>query len=353
MNGNFNLKSGNQDQANYNGSFGGNYDVNYKTSLFTWRLGVLADFDIYRGPNETDEQSESYGAYLNTNVDRYLGETDFFNYGSLDIGYRKLMAAEDADDPYVKLGVGAGYGRVINATVMAKAMRIVDELIKYNVISRKLSSDAYVELAQIIDKEPEYRATHGAIEYKKFWYEDMEQVFVNEGVLPEGSLQALGIVRLQEVLEQRFSIRKHGWMIRAGLGFIISNYDGSEQDPSLDVSFEIAHPFSYKLQLIERLDYSTILEDDISHHITNRLSISYEISNEVNWENSLITSMFIPSDEERNNIISNTLASTFYYYLTNQLNLNATLRFHLLDDGTGYNDELETTFYLGASYRLR
>ena len=351
LRGDFTFRDGNQDQSSYDGSFGGNYNVNYNSLPFTWRLALDGAIDLKQGPMETDDSMQGYHIFINTNADRYLGETDAFAYGAAEFGYRERLAADEADDPYAKIGVGAGYGRIIDATVLARAIGIVDELLKYNVINRRLSDTAYIELAQIIDKESEYKAQYGGMEYKRYWLEAMEEVFLRDGVLVEEYLGAMGIVRIQDVLDMRFSTRKHGWMIRGGIGYILSNYDGSDSDPTLDVSFELAHPFSYKLQLIERLDYSTVLEDDLSHRVINRLSVSYQLSLQTDWVNSLVNEFVFPA--EGDTIQNHMFESSFYYYLTNQLNLNTTLRFSLYDDGTGIDDDLVTTFIMGISYRLR
>ncbi len=355
LNGNFNFKSGNQDQANYNGSFNGNYLIYYNSLPFNWKVGTDGRIDFSRGPNDIDDAETGYSATAFANADKYFSETNFFGYGSLDLGYRKNMAVDDADDPYAKIGVGLGYGRVIDATVLAKSMRIIDELIKYNVINGELSTAGYIELAQIIEKVAEYETKYGGIEYKKYWYEDMEMVLAKEGLLPEGSLKALGLVRLQEVLDQRFSSRKYGWTIRGGVGYVLSNYDGSDSDPSLDASFEYANPISKKLQFIERLDYSTILADELDHMVVNKASLTYELSTLVDWENALITTITVPGDSNAENLIDNNFKSTFYYYVTNKINLNTSLTLHLYSDGVddNGNDDLDTTFFFGMAYRLR
>ena len=355
LNGNFNFKSGNQDQASYNGLFGGNFLHYYNSLPLNWRVGVDGNMELLNGPNEIDESHTGYGITASTNADKYLNNTNVFGYGALDLGYRKNMFLDDADDPYAKIGAGMGYGRVIDATVLSKAIRIVEELIKYEVIKNPPTTQGYIALAQIIDKQGEYKSKYGNTEYKKYWYEDMETVFNDEMLLPEGSLHALGIIRLQEVLDQRFSSRKYGWTVRGGVGYILSNYDGSDSDPSLDVSAEYAYPISQKLQFIERMDYSTILSDDLSHVITNKASLTYELSSMMDWENKLMTAVTIPSDSNLNTIMDNTLESIFYYYLTNKVNLNASLRFNLYDDGVkdNGNDDLNTTFFVGATYRLR
>ncbi|MDD4277291.1 MAG: hypothetical protein PHT37_05325 [Candidatus Cloacimonetes bacterium] len=355
LNGNFNFKSGNQDQASYNGLLGGNY-LNYYNSLpINWRIGADGNLELLRGSADGAEANTGYAIKAYTNADKYLNNSNVFGYGALDLGYRKNINLDDADDPYAKIGIGAGYGRVMDATVLSKAMRIVDELIKYEVIKNPLTTEGYIALAQIIDKEGQYKTQYGRDEYKKYWYEAMEDVFNQENLLPAGSLHALGIIRLQEVLDQRFSSRKYGWTVRAGVGYVLSSYDGLDQDPTLDISAEYALPISNKLQFIERMDYSTILSDDISHTIYNKASLTYELSSMMDWENKLTTALTIPSASGAKTIIDNTLESIFYYYLSNKVNLNASLRFHMLDDGVkdNGNDDLDMTFFVGATYRLR
>ena len=355
LSGNFNLASGNQDQTSYNGAFQGDYDINYSSLPLSWRLGVDANLDLMQGSNEDDDSETAYNVTAFSNADKYFNNTDVFGYGSLNFGYRKTLGADDADDPYTKIGVGAGYGRVINATVLAKAMRVVEDLNKYNVLSGQLSDDLYLELAQVIDKENEFESKYGPVEYQKYWFEAMEKILMKSGKLKDDALGALGLIRIQEVFGEKYGVRKHGWTVRGGLGFVLSNYDGSESDPSLDASFEYALPYSYRMQLNEKLDYSTILSDDIVHQITNNLSLTYELSNRIDWENSLVSSFTIPTEENLENIINNTLTSSFYYYLANQLTLNTKVSFNKYDDGVddNGNDDIETSINMGITYRIR
>jgi hypothetical protein len=279
-----------------------------------------------------------------------------FGYGSLDAGYRKLLGADDADDPYAKLGAGVGYGRVIDATVLAQAMRCVEDLQKYGILTSDISDSAYLELAAVIDQEKVFRSQYGNVEYEKYWFEAMEAVFQKEGVLAEETLGAMGLIRIREILvNEPISPRKHGWTVRGGVGYVLSNFDGSESDPSLDAAFEYALPYTYRLQLIERVSYSTILSDDPVHQINNKLSLTYEISDRVDWENLWSLGVTVPTESDVENEISNNLASTFRYYISNKVNLDATVSLKHLDDGidNNGNDDLETGVFLGATYRIR
>ena len=355
LSGNFSLNSGNQDQASYNGSFSGDYNIFYGSLPFSWRLGVESNVDLSQGPNDVDDSQNGYGIYATTNADKYLGSSKLFGYGSFDFGYRKSMGLDDADDPYAKVGLGMGFGRIIDATVLAKAMRIVEDLNKYSVLAGNLSDESYLELAKIIDKEQEYIAKHGIIEYKKFWFEDMEKILLDSGKLKNNSLGALGLIRIQEVMEESYGVRSHGWTVRGGAGFILSNYDGGESDPSIDISLEYALPYSYRMQINERLDYSSILTDDMVHQFTNNLSLTYEVSNRVDWENGITTTITLPTAENAENVTSNSITSALHYYIANQITADTSISLNLLDDGIkdNGNDDMSTSLFMGVTYRIR
>ena len=343
-------------QASYLGTLLANYGTQYSTLAFSWNVHIDGTLDIERSAEKDADDEQGYELFVRTAADRYYRDTKMFGYGSLEAGYRKFLGADDADDPYAKLGVGAGYGRVTDATVLAKAIRAVEDLQKYGVITSDLSDAAYLELAGIIDRETEFESQYGIAEYERYWFEAMEQVFQQEGVLAEESLGAMGLFRIREILiNEPFSPRRYGWTARGGIGFAISNYDGSESDPSLDAVFEYALPSLYRMQLIERMGYSTILSDNVMHQINNMLSATYEVSDRIDWENLWNLGITAPSESDAENIVSNNLSSTFRYYISNKVNVGATVSLNHLDDGVddNGNDDLETGIFLGLTYRAR
>ena len=343
-------------QTSYSGSLLANYNTQYSTLPFTWDLQIDGTLDLQRSAEKDADDEQGYDVFARTTADKYYHDTRVFGFGAFETGYRKLLGADDPDDPYAKVGIGAGYGRVIDATVLAKAMRAVEDLRKYNVMTNDLSDAAYLELAGIIDREKEFRSQYGSVEYEKYWFEAIEKVFQEEGVLAEETLGALGIIRIREILvNEPFSPRRHGWTVRGGLGFVLSNYDGSDSDPSLDAAFEYALPYIYRMQLIERVSYSTILSDDVVHQMNNNLSVTYEVSNRIDWENRWNLGITAPSESDAENIISNNLSSTFRYYISNTVNFDTTVSLNHFDDGVDNNgnDDLETSLFLGVTYRIR
>ena len=356
LNGAFNFNNGNQDQSSYDGYASANYKTRYSSIPRVWSLKVDGQYDFERGSTTEDSADDAYDIYATSTLDNYYQETKFFGYGGLDLGYRKSMGEGSADDPFVLGQAGVGYGRVYDATPLAQALRIVEDLRKYKVLSRDLSDDAYMKLAHIIDKKDEYESKYSLAEYKKYWYEDMAKVFKEDGALNGPELSPLGVIRIEEIIdEERFSTRNHGWLVRGGVGYIFSNYEsGSDEDPTLNAAFEYYFPISYKLQFNEVLQYATVLDDHVTHNIANTLSLTYEVTNMIDWENSYILSLTLPTESGRKDQILNRFSTGFYYYLTNSVSASATLSLTHLEDNIddNGNDDLETSIFLGLRYRL-
>ena len=220
----FDLKSGNQEQTSYNGTFTGQYNARSNSKELAWDMYGNGQINISKGPNDTDKSQESYDFLTGGHVDKYLdGYEKLFVFGAGDLGYRKRIGIADADDPYVKLGVGLGYGRMYEATPLAKALRIAEDLQSYNIVN-KLNDTTLLSLAKLIDKEDEFKSKFGIIEYKKFWLSAIETVLKTGGALKSDTLGAFGIIRIDEILfDETISARYHGWIVRAGSGYILSN----------------------------------------------------------------------------------------------------------------------------------
>lgn len=358
LTGSFNSKSGNQDQTSYDLTLDAFYEHNYSSLPRTWQIHVDGEADVTRGADQGDRSEDNSVANFRANLDNYFASRpNTFWFGENEINYRS-----DADNLRAEVGIGLGYGRVINATPLAKVLRIEEELREHGVILGRMSDDEYLELAQIIDLENEYRGKYGADEYKSVWIADFEKVLKRIGVLKNGSLGALGVLQMHKVLfDEPVSIRKHGWLVRAGVGYVVQNFEGDESDPSVGITYEYAHPSGYKGQFINRLDYSTVLGDDTLHYITNDMSYSHEISDRIDWINQWTLDWQI-FDDEREDITRNGLSTTFRYYLTNRVTANATLSVIHTEDGIPdsevtepdeFNDETDVTTFFSIAYRLK
>lgn len=290
-----------------------------------------------------------------TTVQKYLsGRDKTFVYGRLDLGLRDLDDSED-NDPYSRVSAGIGYGRITTATPLMEAYRCVEDLRKYGIITGDLSDAAYLKLASVIAKESEYRSKYSLREYEKYWYEEMETVLRNAGVLSGESLGAMGIIRIQDILTDEGVLRrKHGWEVGVGLEYLISDYSGNEGDPGLSAYAEYARPFGFKWQFIDRLSYSTILVDwefgDVDNIFSNQAWLTYEITDKIDWTNLWQADVILISGDD--DIYKNALETGLRFYLTNTIDAVTTLRFDHIDHGDNEDDDIVTSVYFGLAYTI-
>ena len=190
------------------------------------------------------------------------------------------------DRPASAVTVGLGYGRFIEATALAKAVRIEEFLIKEGELSGHLPKDAILELSKIINRESEYRDRYGET-YEREWYREMETVMRESGLLKEDGLGAIGILRIEEVLEREdIADRFYGWDVALGSKFDITTPYEDQDRPiaNLDVTASYARPIAWQWQISERITmntpfdsfgsaYSLSLSSDLSYELSNRIDL--------------------------------------------------------------------------------
>jgi hypothetical protein len=349
--GQFNSKSGNQDQTSYDLALKANYEKNYSSLPRSWRFLADGSTDISRGSNRIDKRQERSFANLHANIDTYLfKERPVFWFGSGDIGY-----LSDAKNEFLKFGIGIGYGRVINATPLARLLRVEDELREHGIVLGRISDLEYLDMARIVAREDEFRSRYGTDEYKAYWFEAVEKQLQSAGVLKTGQLGALGALQMNRVLsDEAIKIRKHGWSLRTGLGLIVQDFQGNHVDPSIDVIWEYAKPQGYRGQFINTLSYSKILTNKSGHLLKNDISYTWEISDLIDWENRW-NIVIDKTDLDDKNTTANTLSSSFNYYITNRISADATVSATKTEDNIDGNDNDATDIatFIGIRYRLK
>ena len=350
-----NANSGNQDQTSYNLFLDSFYNKRTSTDRKVWGLNIDGNALASRGPTEGDDSVSDYGFNVRGNADVYFSEQNdkLFYFGAGSYGYQ-----DSAIDDNIGVTVGLGYGRVWNATPLAKALRIQEALNGYGLLASDMSDKDLLALATVIAREDEYRSKGGPDEYKGAWYADMEQVMADAGVLPSAELSALGTVKLDEILfDEPISARRHGWLVRGGAGFQSSDFLGiTDNDPKLLFQLEYAKPYGLRGQLLETATYEPIFGDNVVQKLSNRLSYSYEISDRIDWVNSWDLSFQQADDDDKTRFTTNTLTSAVAYHLTNQLDLGFTLAAVDTNDKPNLdreNDDVDLSAILGVRYRLK
>lgn len=355
VNGTFNVNGTSQDSMETGYRFGGaaNYDLFYRSLPFSYNLNAFGNFAVNKSQEEGSESQEGYNLHVQSRANKYFSEENkFFGFGATTLEYRKLAAMDDADDPYWDVTAGLGFGRTIDATVLKQAYRMAQDFKRFNVVKGDVADETLIELARVIDRQGEFRSEYGPVEYRKYWYEAMEAVLANAGVLAEDGLGAIGVLRIQEVLAEPTGRRYYGWEVRVGGGVVISDFDGEAGDPLLNVNFDYARPISLKLQLNNNAYYSTVFETDPVHRVGDVFQIYYEITNRIDWDNTLRAELLMPSAEGAEDIMSLNFTSTYILYIENQLTFNPSFVLNYLDDGV--NDARSDWALLGSiSYRLK
>ncbi|SFV51525.1 hypothetical protein MNB_SV-12-780 [hydrothermal vent metagenome] len=358
INGALTVEDGNQDQTSYSGHVDADFKSIYTTAPYSLEYGLKGNLEFDRGANDNDDSEEGYSTTGYLRFDKYIKNDDtYFVYGSTDLGYRKTKTADDADDPYFKVGAGAGYGRMYDATPLAKAIRIVEDLTDYKIIKKPVSDNGMIALAKVIDLQDEYESKYGFNDYKKYWYSDMEKALKSDGAIKKESLGAFGIVRINEILDlEKISGRFHGWQVRGGLGQIVSNYDGESESTTVDGEFVYGLPIGYESQFTERATISKILDDDeaIDFQFKNKISYTYELADRIDWENSF--DIDFDKYNHGDDVTSTGISTGFRYYLANRLTFDTTLSLTKTDGTNGNSVETpdwNTKFFTGVRYRLK
>ncbi|MBU0518806.1 hypothetical protein KJ564_07700 [bacterium] len=355
LNGAFNLNGSSADstQTAYNLGGSGTYDLFYRSLPLEYQLSALGNFSFLRGELEGADDQNGYNTGISTRLNKYFkDDSKVFGFGEANVEYRKLNAQDEADDPYADVTIGFGYGRSIDATVLKQAVRLSEDFQKYNVTNSPIPDKGLLELAQIIDKKSEFRSTYGVVEYRKYWYEAMENVLMDYDVLTGDGLGAMGAIRIEEVLAEPTGFRFHGWQARAGFGIVVSDFDGEAGDPLFSLGFDWARPLGMQLQLNNNAYLSTVLVSDPAYNLGDEFQIYYEISNRIDWDNRFKINYTINSAEGLENVLNLTFTSTYILYIENQLTFNPSFVLSYVDDGI--NDALTDWAILGSiSYRLK
>ena len=312
------------DATTSKGNIGGIYKRFYDSLPFGYSIDIigsgLVDKNIV-----TDEYNTNYQVNGDAGVKKYLMQ----NSAALKDLFGSVRASSNMlknyDQPASSLTVGVGYGRFIEATDLAKAVRIEEFLIKEGELSDHLPKEAILEISKIINREGEYRDKYGET-YEKEWYKDMETVMREPNLLKEGGLGAIGILRIEEVLEREdIADRFYGWDVTLGSRFDITlPFTGQDRSPAnLDVSASYARPIAWRWQVSERISMNTPF-DNFGTAFSSSLSsdISYELSNRIDVRlRHLLQLEKLEADDAK---ISHALGASFIYYIENNLNLVVT-----------------------------
>lgn len=341
------------DQNSYNLNLGVDYDRVFSSPDRDLRLQANGNGSVSRGGAAGAERDSRYDYGLGATIDNYFNpaSSKAFWYGSLG------LQGNDAFDSRQITGIlGAGYGRVVNVTPMARSIRVIEELMARGQLSSEPSLATYQAVANLIDREPEYRSKYGADDYEEIWVNDIAKEIQSSGLTGE-NFDAAEVIRIYTILtRERISTRRTGWKVRGGVGYVFRSFDGdSDSDPAVEFGAEYHHPLSNRTQFSDEATLTTILASgDQSYTLRNIMTLTHEIDDRVDWENAWILTHAINGPTDTSNTV-NTLSTAFIYELRNQLDFTTTLAVtnYSGDETVGNPNGTDTSLFLGIRYRLR
>ncbi len=284
----------------------------YSSLPFAWFL----DADLNGGKNFAKYQ---HSIKITTSARKYIwDEKDFFAFAGVDLShqdYYKQIASN--------LTLGAGYGRYIDATALAKAVRIEEHLLKEKIITDYLPKETMIKIANIIDRQSEYINIYGET-YENFWLFDIENEIRASGKLIGNHVGAIGILRMRQVLfsiNEKVNNRYFGYDINVGSKFVLSTFDKSNVgSPNLSISGRYSYPLGWRFQINGTFETFTPMDSMFFQKITTNLSLDfiYELSNRINF----VTNYRINAKKDYQKsefIIDHIFQTSFLYYLENEL----------------------------------
>jgi len=336
-------------QSSYDLNLSANYRRVYSSLPLAWTYSAEIVGQMSRGgtravnsPRSSSTNELIFGAAEAT-YDRYLqSNPNVFWFGDGRVDY-----SSEQDNAKAVIGGGLGYGRVINATALAKALRVMEDFQQFGLLTAYPSDVVMMEIAQIINKEDEYQSKYGAGDYRRAWYESIETVLMGGGLINGDGLGAMGVIKLDDVLNSELvNPREHGWRSAMGVSYVVQDFDGSRGDPGLSLRFQYAKPYGYRGQLIEDVTISRTLGEDVGTTVVNKLSYTYEVSDLVDWQNTWSLSLIDSDDSTTNEFVSR-----FNYEVNNVLAFDLTMSF--IDSDVDNADGVRAKVTTGLKYRLR
>lgn len=361
------------DQVGYNYSIDADYEKAFSTLPRSWgyRVGLNAGgakpsakttavTDAAGVTTSVATQStEDWQANAEGVIDTYFHQSQYpkaFWFGQGAFKHQDSLPDDD-----ISATVGLGYGRVYNATPLAKVIRIVEELNEEGLLTGPIPDSVALETAEIIDRIQEFKSKFGEDDYKPDYYAAIEAALGRSGALRDGKFGALGALTADKVLEDEpISTRKHGWVVRLGAGFQASDLSGlTDNDPKLLAQWEYAKPYGYKGQFINLFSFEPVFGDETITKFRNDMSYTHEVTDMIDWINTW--SMTYSDGEDANgNALESTnhiVSSRYSFDLGNSLDYFVGLRLNQTDIDPNppgsVGDDPEIRFESGFNYRLK
>ena len=332
----------------------GNLSLNFNQFFSSLPMGYSLGFNgiLNRdglAPKDRDKYTYNVSAFAQGN--KYLrDDSNLFGFGRLD-----GIDATAYDRPGFTLTMGLGYGRFINATPLARALRAEEELLKEGVLTGVLPDNVVLDVAKRMAPEviAKYRQEYDY--WERYYYGDLEKEFQKSDKLLANELGSVGTLVIRDVLNEFISDRYYGYELSAGIGYDLQTpFKTQDRQAFAEGNANFAYPINLRSQFVEFLRVRSPLTDEKfgkEVHLTFKPTYSYEISNALDF----VASYILTGDKidveggDSGMRFDHQLVITAGYFIANRLDFTSSLSFSKPHDV----DKVATQFSSGLTYRLR
>lgn len=269
--------------------------------------------------NKTLSNDWQYATHLDGEARKYLWDNqDWFGSGGLSFDY-----AKSDSQPDINARIAGGYGRYIDATALAKAVRIEDHLMTENAIKDHMPKETMIKIANIIEREQEFKDLYGTT-YEVQWFAAIEKEIKDSGALVGENLGAIGLYRIRQVLfaiNERVNPRYYGWDVSAGIEKkLMDRLKGDLGPAQLSIQGDYAYPIDWSMQANGKIKINTPIDSSFFKRviINAQLDYLYELSNRINFTATYNLVYDKPMNVDA--IKSHTVTAGFLFYIENNIN---------------------------------
>lgn len=336
---NYNYASDGKETTSNHGRIGTVYNTFYESLTYGY------SFDLIWAASR-ERRANDYNADIDGRLRRYVWpHRNFFASVNPHSAYLKGY-----DRPTLDVTIGFGIGRFINATALAKAVRIEDFLLFSDQLHDDLPAETMVSLGQIIEKRDEYRTRYREA-FKRYWYDDMAGIIKHSNMLKGEEIDAVGILRMDEVLfRENISDRFYGWDITLGAKLELLTSESSEKRvaPAADITARYSLPINWRAQFNERFTANSQVGGNFlkTYNFISASDFSYEVTNRIDFVMRHLLNVEKRSKDDDTQI-SNSLKLLFVFFVENQINLTTSIELEKYE-----KSKLEQNYLMTLNYRV-
>lgn len=303
----------------------GNYTQFYSSLPFAWNIGVNA----FTSGKYADTVRVGYN--LATDVRKYFANTTgFFGFAALNSNYLRKRTDTVEDRPSASVIGGLGYGRFLDATPMFKAIRIDQELRRSGITTKYMPKATMIKIAEIIDRESEYRDRYKDISEAKLIEDIMKEVF-NSGASKTTDLSAFGYFRVRQVItgtNQFITQRFYGGDVRVGVGYEFLTRNKTLKSPP--ATLNLLGRYSYPIDLRQQINLSASANtplDSMGFKLfegQGAVDYSFTLTNKIQFITGYTANFRRVSDFRDISVADQTAFAGLRFYLENYVSLSVT-----------------------------